>query len=481
MASNNNRNSGNDTPYDLIVIGAGTAGLTSSGFAGLLKAKVALIEKDEFLGGDCTWTGCVPSKALIKVARTAHEVRTAHKYGISTTEPQVDMVKVREYIQTTIQEIYQHETREEFSKRGVEIILGEARFVDSHTIQVNDRLMNAKHFIIATGARPLLPNIKGLSDVPYKTNLDMFDNEVLPQRLLVIGAGPIGMEIGQAYSRLGAQVTLVGEHMLPRDEPEVADVMRTVFEREGIQFIMNLVTEVHQVNDEIIARLNTGEEVRADMLFLATGRKPNVQSLDLQNANVDFTEHGVNVNKSLRTNQAHIYAAGDCIGAPFFTHNAAFQGVQAARSALLPGSSVGISDTIPWVTFTSPEVAHAGLTEAEARQKYGNTVKTFVFQASHGDRTITEDDMDGFLKFVYKGSGKLLGATIVAERAGEMIIELILAMKYNLSITQLTLAIHPYPTYSEITQRALFEVFVKELFDGMTGKIIGTYTNWRFS
>lgn len=470
----------NNELYDLIVIGGGTGGLVASGFAGQINAKVAVIEK-EHLGGDCTWTGCVPSKALIKVARTAHEVRTAHKYGITTAEPQVDMQKVRAYIQSTVQEIYQHETPEEFSKRGVEIILGEARFVDAHTIQVNDRLMKAKNFVIATGAKPLLPDIQGLSDVPYKTNLDIFDNVILPERLLVIGAGNIGMEIGQAYARLGAQVTLVDEHMLPRDEPEVADVMQIVFEREGIRFIRGLVAEVRQDDDVIMARLDTGEEVHADMLFVATGRKPNVHSVDLQNAGVEFTEAGIIVNKSLRTNQSHIYAVGDCIGAPFFTHNAAFQGAQAARSALLPGRSVGIFDTVPWVTFTSPEVAHAGLTEAEARAKYGDMVKTFVYQASHGDRTVTENDTDGFLKFVYKGKGKLLGATIVAERAGEMITELILAMKYNLSVTQLTLAMHPYPTYSEIVQQAMLEIFTKELFDGKTGKVIDVYTNWRFS
>lgn len=466
--------------YDLIVIGAGAGGLTASGFAGQIGAKVALIER-EYLGGDCTWTGCIPSKALIKVANTAHTVRTANKYGVMTTDPTVDMTKVREYIQQTIQEIYQHETPEEFSKRGVDIILGEAQFIDANTIEINNQRLHAKKFVIATGAKPLLPSIKGLTDVPFMTNRDIFDNDVLPDRMLVIGAGPIGMEMAQAYARLGSQITLVDIQMLPCDEPEAQDVIKQVFAREGIRFIESLVFELVQDDDEIVATLQNGAEVRVDMVFVATGRNPNVDSVGLDNAGVSYSEMGIKVDKFLRTNQNHIYAVGDCIGAPYFTHNASYQGAQAARNALIPGNTVGILDTLPWVTFTSPEIAHAGMTEVEAREKYGDSVKTFMFHNKQGDRTVTEDDVDGFIKLVYKGSGKLLGATIVSERAGEMITELIIAMKFNISPMKLTLAIHPYPTYSEVVQKAMLEVVVKELFDGFSGKVINSLSKVLYS
>ena len=321
--------------YDLIVIGAGAGGLTASGFAGQIGAKVALIER-EHLGGDCTWTGCVPSKALIKVANTAHTVRTANKYGVMTTTPTVDMAKVRDYIQRTIQEIYQHETPEEFSKRGVDIILGEAQFIDANTIEVNDQRLQAKKFVIATGAKPLLLSIKGLTDVPFMTNRDIFDNDILPDRMLVIGAGPVGMEIAQAYARLGSQITLVDIQMLPRDEPEAKDVIQRVFVREGIQFVESLVSELAQDDDEIVATLQNGLEVRVDKVFVATGRKPNVDNLGLDNAGVPYSEMGIKVDRFLRTSQSHIYAVGDCIGAPYFTHNASYQGAQAARNALIP-------------------------------------------------------------------------------------------------------------------------------------------------
>lgn len=457
--------------YDLVVVGGGAAGLVASGVGGKLGLKVALVER-EALGGDCTWTGCMPSKALLKVARMAHAARSGAKYGIHTPQPDVDMRQVRAYVRQVVERIYAAETPEEFSKYGVEIILGEGRFLDPHTLQVGERALRAKRIILATGARPFVPAITGLGRVPFHTTRTIFDNEVLPQRLLVIGAGPAGVELSQAYARLGAQVFLIDQHLLPRDEPEVTPVMHKILEREGVCFVQGKVTEARRVGDEIRLQLDAGGEACGDMLLITTGRIPNVESLDLDKAGVAYTPQGIIVDSALRTSVKHIYAVGDCIGGPFYTHRSGFQGAQAARNAIFPGGSAGMSDLLPWVTFTDPEVAHVGLTEAEARQLHGERVKTYFFSLEHGDRAVTDDDTEGFIKIVYKGSDDLLGVTIVAARAGEMLTEFSLAMKHGLGLRKITSTIHAYPTYSDVVHKAVSQLNVDELFAGWTGKAL---------
>lgn len=457
--------------YDVVVIGGGAAGLTAAAFVGGLEKKVALVERER-LGGDCTWTGCVPSKSLLKVAKVAHTIRTASKYGISVEQPQIDMGVVRQHVQNIIQEVYQHETPEAIAKRGIEVILGEAQFLDAHTLQVGERQLKAKKIIIASGGRAAIPAIPGLDAVPYKTNANIFDNDELPDHLLIMGAGPIGMEMGQAHARLGAKVTIIGSQVMPRDEPEAVDVLRQVFAREGIDIIEGLVTEVHRADTDIILRLSTGQEVRGDMLLVAVGRTPNIDALDLDKAGIRYNPQGIPVNAHLQTNVPHIYAIGDVTTGPKFTHYAGFQGGIAGRNALLPfGKANGHEAVLPWVTFTDPEVAHVGLTEAEARQQYGDTVKTFMLPMAMGDRSVTEDDVDGFIKIVYRGSSELLGATIVAARAGEMIIEYELVIKKKISLRSLVGVMHPYPTYSDIAQKALSKLLVKELLDSRAGRL----------
>jgi len=239
-----------NTTHDLIVIGGGSAGLMAAGFAARLGARVALLEKNR-IGGDCTWTGCVPSKALLKVAKVAHETRNAGQYGVITAPPGVDMAAVREYVRWAIQDRYQEETPERLARQGIDVAIGAACFLDAHTIQAGGRSLSAKKFVIASGAHPFIPNIAGLQEVPFLTNLNIFDNDRLPGRLIVIGAGPIGAEISQAYQRLGSLVTLVDVGLLPRDEPEVAEVMGRVFAREGVRFVEGLVTEARMAGDEI--------------------------------------------------------------------------------------------------------------------------------------------------------------------------------------------------------------------------------------
>ncbi|MBK8027232.1 MAG: FAD-dependent oxidoreductase [Chloroflexi bacterium] len=246
---------------------------------------MALVERER-IGGDCTWSGCVPSKALLKIAKVAHTLRTADEFGMQSSAPVVDMVAVRDHIRKVIQEVYQHETPEAVARRGVETVIGEARFLDAHTIQVGDRQMSAKKFVIATGGRAAVPPIPGLRDVPFRTNADFFDNDRLPRHLLIMGAGPIGMEMAQAYIRLGAQVTVVGDQVMPRDEPEAVEVVRRVLGREGVTIIQSLVTEVRKSDDDIVLILKNGQEVRGDMLLVAVGRAPNIEALDLDKAGV---------------------------------------------------------------------------------------------------------------------------------------------------------------------------------------------------
>ncbi len=456
--------------YDLIVIGAGSAGLTAAAFNGELGRKVAVIEREQ-VGGDCTWTGCMPSKALLHVAKIAHNIRIAGDYGITTSPPETDMEKVHDYIHSVIQGVYKHETPEKVTERGIEVVLGDAKFIDQHTIQVGDRTMKSKKFVIATGGRPATPPIPGLDTVPYKTNRNFFDNKVLPDHLMIIGAGPIGMEMGQSYNRLGAKVTIIGQHIMQNDEPEAVEVIRDTFEKEGVIMIQSTVTEVEKDGDNIILKLENGDSITGDMVLVAVGRTPNVE-LDLEKANIEYTKRGIPVNDKLQTNVPHIYAIGDVTTGAKFTHYAGYQGSAVGRNVLLPvGKTSGIPKYVPWVTFTDPEVAHAGLTEEQAREQYGSDVKTFMFSLADGDRSVAESDVEGFIKFVYRNTLDLLGVTIVGDRAGDMLIEYQLLIENKISARDLIGIIHAYPTYSDVARKALSKVMIEELMSSSVGKI----------
>lgn len=456
--------------FDLVIIGAGSGGLTAAGFAAQLGAKVALVEKNR-IGGDCTWTGCVPSKALIKAARIAHEVRIASRFGISSSPPETEMSRVREYVRQAIQQVYQFESPEELRKQGIEVILGAARFVDAHTIGVSEQVVRSKTFLLTTGARPQIPPIPGLNDVPFMTNEQIFDNDRLPQAMIVVGGGPIGMELAQAYQRLGARVSVIADRLLPKDEPEVRDVMQRVFEREGVRFVWGRATSARKDGDQIVVATDR-EEARGDLLLIASGRKPTVAGLDLEKAGVQYSDKGIPVDDQLRTNVKHIYAAGDVAGGYQFTHFAGWQSFQAVRNALLPGSSSGFTNLVPWVTFTDPEVAHVGLTEEQARAKFGENAKVCHWEMSRTDRAVCEDDREGFLKIITRKDGTIVGATVVNGRAGETITEFIVAIKQNMKISDLAGAIHAYPTYSTAVQQLAAEMAIEGMLSGASGKII---------
>ncbi len=336
-----------------------------------------------------------------------------------------------------------------------------------------ERTITGKSFLLCTGARPRIPDIPGIIDVPYLTYERIFDNTRLPSRLIVLGGGPIGVELAQAYTRLGAGVTLVDETILPEDEPDAQALIREVLIREGIEVVQSRVERVDKAGDEVTIKAG-GKQIKGDMLLVATGRTPVVDGLDLEKAGVKYSQEGIGVDEQLRTSAGHIYAAGDCLGGYQFTHFAGWQAFQAARNILLPGSSKGFSDVVPWVTYTDPEVAHVGLLCSQARERHGDNVETTKRSMGVVDRAVCEGDLDGFIQVVHKKDGTILGATVVAARAGEVIAELALAMKHNLKLGDIASAIHPYPTYSIPLQQIGSEVAISNVLEGMAGKVLRT-------
>jgi pyruvate/2-oxoglutarate dehydrogenase complex dihydrolipoamide dehydrogenase (E3) component len=456
--------------YDLTIIGAGAGGLIAAGFAVQLGAKVALVESHR-IGGDCTWTGCVPSKALLKVAKVAHIVRSSAQYGIIAPAPVTDMAKVCDYVGSAVQQIYTPTAPQTLQKKGMDVYLGPTRFVDDSTIITGKQTIRSKHFLLVTGARPSIPEITGLDHVSYLTYEQIFDNRRLPQSLIVIGAGPIGAEISQAYQRLGCQVTLIGERLLAKEDDDVRQSMRKVFEGEGIRLLSQRAVSVRTDGNSIVVSTDS-DQARGQMLFIATGRIPNVVGLDLEKAGVQYTARGIQVDARLRTTARRIYAAGDVLGTQQFSHYAGWQAFHAVRNILLPGSSAGVTDLVPRVTFTDPEVAHVGPTEAQASVRFGKDLGVHRFDLSRVDRAVCDNDRIGFIKLLAKPDGTLLACTIVAERAGETINEAVIAIRYGLKLKDLASAIHAYPTYSTGLQLLATEVSVEKLMSGASGKIV---------
>ncbi len=460
-------------PYDLVIVGAGSGGLSAAAFAVQLGARVALVEKNR-IGGDCTWSGCVPSKTLLKTAKVAHEMRTADRYGLPPAQPLVDLKAVMAHVRDVIGEIAIEESPEVLRAEGIEVVLGEARFVDPHTLIAGDTTLAARRFLITTGAHPFIPPIAGLDKVGYRTYESIWSLEKLPGHLLVVGAGPSGCEMAQAFRRLGAEVTLLAsrDRLLPRDDPQASRVLGEVFDVEGIRVRYNARVE-HAWQDEAGIHVGAaGDELEGDALLITSGRRPTVAGLDLEKAGVLYSEQGIQVDDNLRTSRRHIYAAGDCTGGLQFTHYAGWQATLAVRNALLPGASKGVTDQVPWTTFTDPEVAHVGLTEPQARERFGDAIMTCDWPMARVDRARTDGDTAGFIKLVHKQDGALLGATIVASRAGEMIHEWIVALHEGIKVGDLASAIHVYPSYSAAGQQAAAAIRIDRLLSGTSGRVV---------
>ncbi len=446
--------------YNLVVLGAGTAGLVSAVGAAGLGARVALVER-ALMGGDCLNVGCVPSKALLRCARAAAAVRDAGAFGVEVPPGvRVNFPAVMERMRRLRAEISPSDSAARYRGLGVDVFLGHGRFTGRDTVEVAGKTLRFAKAVIATGARAARPPIPGLAEAGYLTNETVFTLTELPRRLAVIGAGPIGCELAQAFARFGAEVSLLGKvpQLLPREDRDAAALVEKALARDGVRLALGCkVLAVERQGAEKVLRVEGGgaREVRVDEILVGVGRQPNVEGLDLEAAGVDYdAKEGVHVNDRLRTSNRRVYAAGDICSRFKFTHAADAMARIVIRNALFLGRAKASALTIPWCTYTDPEVAHVGLYEHEARER-GYEVKTFTQELAHVDRAILDGEAEGFVKVhVEAGGDRILGATIVARHAGEMISELTLAMVGGLGLGKLSQTIHPYPTQAEAMKKA---------------------------
>ncbi len=371
-------------------------------------------------------------------------------------------------VRQAIERVYAFETPEMLSQDGVQVIMGEARFEDPHTIRVGPQTrLRARHFLVCTGARPATPPIPGLDATPYWNYQTVWRQDQLPRRLLVLGSGPVGTELTQAFGLLGSQVTVFerGDRPLRIADPEASEVLRQVLEDEGVRFRFGADVKRVREHGATLVITDRGQEIEGDALLVAVGRRPTIEGLDLERAGIKYSERGIEVDEHLRTSQKHIYACGDVIGSFQFTHYAAWQASMAVRTMLFPGSSTGVREHIPWTVFTDPEVAHCGLSEADARKRFpgdGN-VRVARWRLDHLDRAMTDQDLRGFIKVVHRPDGQILGAQIVAARAGEIVHELSLAIDRRIKLGQLASSIHVYPTYAIGVQQLAAELRLDSL------------------
>ena len=442
--------------YNLVVIGAGTAGLVTAAGAAGLGAKVALVER-YLMGGDCLNVGCVPSKAIIRSGRAVFDSKEAGSFGVRTGSPvQADFSAVMERMRKLRADISPHDSAERFAGLGVDVFLGEAQFAGPDTVRVAGQTLRFKRAVIATGARAAEPPIPGLRDVGYLTNETVFNLTRLPARLAVMGGGPIGCELAQCFQRLGSQVNLFHSHshLLDREDMDAAALVQKAFIREGIALRLNsTITRIERNGGwKVLHYEREGKEetLTVDEILIGTGRAPNVDGLNLEAAGVRYDRRkGVLVNDCLQTSNAHIYAAGDVCMPLKFTHGADFSARLVIQNALFLGRKKASAFTMPWCTYSDPEIAHVGLYERDAHER-GLEVDTYVREFKEVDRAVLDGEQEGFVKIhVAKGSGKILGATIVARHAGEMISEISVAMASGIGLGKLASVIHPYPTQAE--------------------------------
>lgn len=445
--------------YNLVVLGAGTAGLVSAAGAAALGAKVALIEK-HFLGGDCLNYGCVPSKAVIRAARVAQTVREASDYGVHLPGGfKINFSETMERMRRLRAGISEHDSAQRFRDLGVDVFLGEGKFVDHGTIEVEGQTLKFTRAVIATGARAAHPSFPGLAEAGFLTNETVFSLTELPRRLCVIGAGPIGCEMAQAFRRLGSEVCIItdGQRILPREDRDAAAIVHGRFEQEGIRVVLGariLKADVVDGTKFLVFEQNDGEEhVASDEILVAVGRAPNIEGLNLEVAGVAYDKKGVTVDDRLRTTNPLIYAAGDICSRFKFTHAADAMARLALRNAFFFGRGRASSLIIPWCTFTDPEVAHVGLYEDEATKR-GHDVVTHTVNLEEVDRAVLDGATDGFARVHTDAkTGRILGATLVSEHAGESISEFVLAMTRGVPISAFSSTVHPYPTQAEALKR----------------------------
>lgn len=461
---------------DLCVIGAGSGGLSVAAGAAQMGARVVLVEKGR-MGGDCLNFGCVPSKSLIAAARAAETIRSSGRYGVNGHRPEIDFGKIHDHVHGVIAAIAPNDSVERFEELGVTVIRGTARFTGPTEVEAAGRRIQARRFVIAAGSSPAVPPIPGLDTVPYLTNETIFDLREAPDHLIVIGGGPIGAEMAQAHRRLGVRVTQISRsRFLPKDDPEVVDVVRRRFAVDGVTLLEGAEPKRIEADADGIAVVteHNGESARiaGSHVLVAAGRSANVGGLNLESAEVDYTPRGVVVDSRLRTSNKRIYAIGDVTGGYQFTHMAGYDAGIVIRNALFMLPAKVDDSAVPWVTYTDPELAHVGLNEADARERHGDRVKTLRWPFSENDRAQTERDTEGMVKVVLGRRGRILGASIVGAGAGDQLGLWSLAISQKLKIGAIAGLILPYPTRSEAAKRAAGAYYTPKLYSGRTRTLV---------
>lgn len=463
--------------YDLIAIGGGTAGLVSAAGAAYLGVRAALVEKAA-LGGDCLWTGCVPSKALLASARLAHAMRNADELGLVSASPAHAFSSVMARMREARGVIEHHDDPQRFRDMGITVEFGSARFVARDTIEVEGvGRLKSKRIVLATGALPVAPQIPGLAEAGYLDHHTIWNTEDLPIRLAVLGAGPIGIEMAQVFARLGSSVTVIETEprILPRDDVELTSRLQSILEAEGIELRLGTRAERIEVDGgSKIVITDTGEPVTVSEIFVATGRKPAIDSLELDRAGIETRDGGVVVDDRLRTSNRGAWAAGDVTGGMQFTHVADYMAKTVLRNALIPGSARVNYDAVPTVTYSDPELAHVGLSHEEAQARGGNT---FTYPFADLDRAIVDGETRGLVKITADKKGRIMAASILGSHAGDLLQPLVLAKRTGLTLNDIADTIFPYPTMAEGVLRAA-NAFRRTKLDSAGGRVLTKVISW---
>lgn len=464
---------------DILVIGAGSGGLSVAAGAVQMGADVILLEGHK-MGGDCLNYGCVPSKALLAAGHAAHAMTAGAAMGITPVAPQIDYAAAKDHVARVIAQIEPVDSQERFEGLGVKVIRAFGHFTGPNTVQAGEDTISARRIVIATGSSPLVPPIPGLDKVPYLTNETLFDLREKPDHLLIIGGGPIGMEIAQAHRRLGCEVTVIeGAKALGKDDPEMASVVLDHLRHEGITIAEDaLAAEVRGATGAIEVAVKDGRVFKGTHLLVAVGRKSNTDRLNLEAAGIEATRQGIRVDERMRTTNKRVFAIGDVAGGLQFTHVAGYHAGLIIRQALFGLPARQKTAHIPWATYTDPELAQIGLTEAAARQKFGAALEVARFDYHHNDRAIATLQTKGLIK-VMVHKGRPVGVSIVGHQAGELIALWSMAIANNLKMSAVAGMVAPYPTIAEINKRAAGAYFSPRLFDNpVVKKVVGLVQRW---
>lgn len=457
--------------FDLTIIGGGVAGLVTASGASQFGARVALVEREK-LGGDCLHHGCVPTKVLVHSARIVSLMKRGEEFGLNPIKIDFEFKRIMDHMRAIQNKIGEHDAPERFERMGIKVFFGEGKFLDKNRFELNGSEIKSKRFLISTGARSFKLPIPGLESVNTLDNVKILALDKLPQSLLVLGAGPIGMEFAQIFNRFGSKVTVIEKagQILPREEKEIANRLEEMLKKEGVDIFTCVETKMVEEREgkKVIVATCGKIEKRfvADELLVAIGRAPNIEGLNLENIGVKTTRAGIVVDDTLRTTVSNIWAAGDVTGLFPFTHMAEYEAGIVIGNALFPFVNRKIDkNAVPWTTFTDPELARAGLTEDEARDKYGE-ISVYRYEFSEHDRAIIDGETGGLIKLVCDKKGKILGAHILGVGAGDLINEYIFAMKYGLPIKKISQTVHPYPSMGQIVKRSADQYYKEKLFSG---------------